>query len=411
MTRATADYALRAEDETGGAFASFRRNLTGSQRLFAGFGRQLLLAAGSAGIGLAVKGALDAGDNIGKLSKRLGATTEGLSELQHVANLSGVSFNTMTMGLQRMTRRVAEAAVGTGEARTALLELGIDAQRLTQMRPEQQFEVLAEALHGVTSESDQVRLAMKLFDSEGVALLQTMTDGAAGIAAMRQEARDLGLSLSEETIGSMENANDALTRMNASFSALTTQLASAVAPALTKVGNVLSHIIGPAVSLVIDGFKSLGTFIGGYAAGLAALFRGDFAEAGAAFMNTYSDAFDAIESGFDRTIKLGETFAETVTGGAETAAAAMGTVGDKLRGTGRARLSFEQARDSLKASAGSASAAKQGAFADLGLARIASGAGADRRVQKVESEQLADAVSVLRQILAAQGKGRVAVVG
>lgn len=411
MTRATADYAIRARDQTGGAFASLRRNLTGSQRLFGSLGRSAVAALGSAGLGLAVRGSLNAADNIGKLSKRLGATTEGLSELQHVAELSGVSFNTMTMGLQRMTRRVAEAANGAGEARGALLELGVDAQRLSQLRPEQQFEVLAEALAGVTSEGDQVRLAMKLFDSEGVALLQTMTDGAAGIQAMRAEARALGKSLSQEQVREIEAANDALTRMGAAVSGVVTQLATSLAPHLRSVGNVLSQVIGPAVDLLIGAFRTLGTFVGGIGASLGALFSGEFSMAGDIIKSTFADAFESVNSGFDKIKDIGATFAEAVTGDAKVAAAAVTDLGDKLRGTGRQRLSFQQAQDAFRKPAAAARSAKTGAFAELGLARIANAGSESTRPQKVESEQMAEMVTLLRQLLVAQSRGRVAVVG
>lgn len=418
MTRATADYAIRARDETVGAFGSLRRNLLGSQRLFGGLGRTAIQALGAAGLGAAVKGALNSGDQIGKLATRLGATTEGLSELKHVANLSGVSFNTLTMGLQRMTRRVAEAAVGSGEARTALAELGIDAGRLSQLKPEQQFEVLAEALHGVTNESDQVRLAMKLFDSEGVALLQTMSAGADGIAAMREEARQLGLSLGGDQVQQMERANDAVTRMTASFSALTTQLASAVAPHLEAVGNVLSKVIGPTVDLVASAFGRLGQFIGGVAASIGAVFSGEFSMAGSIITDTFADAFTAVESGFDRITGLASTFASAVSGSAAPAAAALGRQGDKLLGTGSAtgRVSASAARASLRASDRSAAARaeKTALFQELGLARISTGGatGGSTRPQKVESEQMAEMVALLRQMLSNDNRGaRVAVLG
>jgi len=61
--------------------------------------------------------AIDSADKIDKLSTRLGASSEALSQYRHVASQSGIEFNTLTMGWQRMTRRVAEAAKGTGELR------------------------------------------------------------------------------------------------------------------------------------------------------------------------------------------------------------------------------------------------------------------------------------------------------
>ena len=119
--------------------------------------------AGAAGFVAFGKNAIEAGDNIHKLNLRLGMSTESLSQLEHAADLSGIKFETLTMGLQRMTRRVAEAAQGTGEAKGALEELGLSAQYLAGLAPERQFELIADAMLGVTNQSDKVRLAMKLF--------------------------------------------------------------------------------------------------------------------------------------------------------------------------------------------------------------------------------------------------------
>ncbi len=98
-------------------------------------GAAALAFAGVGGIGSTIKSSLDAADKIDKLAIRLGATTEGLSELQHAAELTGVPFQTLTMGLQRMTRRVAEAAQGTGEAKAAIRELVLTRKRSVAWHP------------------------------------------------------------------------------------------------------------------------------------------------------------------------------------------------------------------------------------------------------------------------------------
>ena len=199
------------------------------------------------------KGALDAGDEIQKLSIRLGATTEALSQFQHVANLSGVTFRTFVMGLQRSTRRISEAAAGTGEAKKALEELGLSAKELNKLRPEQQFEVLAEALSQVENQADKVRLSMKFFDSEGVALLQTMENGAEGIREMRKEADKLGLTLSRDNVDAMADANDALTRLSASGVQLRNVLATSLGPAIASIANWLSVNLPNAIEVTRKG--------------------------------------------------------------------------------------------------------------------------------------------------------------
>lgn len=230
----------RMEKNFGGSLRRIERNFSSVTRGLSRFAGALGIAVGAGGLGFMVKSSVDAADKIQKLSIRLGASTEALSEYQHVAALSGITFETFTMGLQRMTRRVAEAAQGTGEARGALEELGLTATQLTRLRPEDQFELIADAMQGVTNQADRVRLAMKLFDSEGVSLIQTMGKGAAGIREMRGEAKRLGLTLTQDGADAAANANDQITRLSASIRGTLVKAINAAGPALENFAALLS---------------------------------------------------------------------------------------------------------------------------------------------------------------------------
>ena len=94
--------------------------------------------AGVAGLGALVQTSRTAVDELGKVSDKLGISTERLAGLQHAAELTGNSTRNLNLGLQRMVRRVAEAAEGTGEAQNALAELGLDAKELAQLSPDHQ---------------------------------------------------------------------------------------------------------------------------------------------------------------------------------------------------------------------------------------------------------------------------------
>ncbi len=204
--------------------------------------------------------ALRAADQIAKLSTRLGAGTEALSQYRHMAEQSGVAFNTFTMGLQRMTRRVSEAAVGTGEAEAAILELGLSAKKLAQLAPEDQFMVIAQAIHETTNEADKVRLAMKLFDSEGVALLQTMKDGKDGIIEYRKEAHELGLTLTEEDAVAAETAMEAIGRLKNTMNAAAQESAINLVPAINLLADQLAGTIPMASEMAAKSFLHVQKF-------------------------------------------------------------------------------------------------------------------------------------------------------
>ena len=104
-----------------------------------GLGRQAeLLRAGVRTLGGALAGiatvgglaalvdrSISAADAIGKTADRIGVGVEALQELRFAAKAAGVEQGTLDMALQRLTRRAAEAAQGTGEAKDALAQMGI----------------------------------------------------------------------------------------------------------------------------------------------------------------------------------------------------------------------------------------------------------------------------------------------
>ena len=238
---ATADAKIRivAEDKTQKAFRSVDKNLNKTSDALKGLAKRFIFAAGAAGVGGFVTSTIHAADRLDKLSLRLGVSTKALSEYKHVAEIGGVTFETLTMAWQRMTRRIAEAAIGMGEAKDALKELGLNAKDLNELPLDEKFEIVADALAGLGSESDRVRLAMKLFDSEGVSLIQTMEGGAKGIRKVRQQARDLGLTLDETTTKAAAKLVDEMTNIKAALQGIANSALPAILPLLTNFALVL----------------------------------------------------------------------------------------------------------------------------------------------------------------------------
>lgn len=191
----------------------------------------------------AVLGAMGQMDATQKFADRIGVSADALTVLNFAAEQTGASSETMQMALQRMTRRISEAAQGSGEAVKALQELGLSAEYLATLSPDQQFGAIADAMKNVSGQGDKVRLAMKLFDSEGVALVNTLAAGSDGLNQFGAEAESLGMLLGDQRRG-IEVANDAINRMKKAWGALVQQVAIAVAPALAKIADAIASIVG-----------------------------------------------------------------------------------------------------------------------------------------------------------------------
>ena len=241
------------EKKAGRSLKRVRKNVN---NLLGGLGG---LAAGLsiAGFGAFVKSSINAADEISKLSTRLGASTEALSQYKHVAELSGVEFKTLTKGFQNMADKISDAAMGTGEAAVSLRQLNLDATALNMLSPDQQFEAIADAMQGITNQGDKVRVAMDLFGGRGVSLLQAMEGGADSIQALRKEADKLGLTLSKEDAFGAADANDALTRLGATGKSLGLILAKTLGPSIADIADWLTNKIPEAASLTKLAFEDI----------------------------------------------------------------------------------------------------------------------------------------------------------
>lgn len=323
MSQQDVKFKITAHNATTKAFSSVNRGLksiTKATAPIAGFMTKWGLATAGAAAGASaalIKMRMTAIDNLAKTADKLGVTTEALAGLQHAAELSGVSTETMNMALQRMTRRVAEAAMGTGEAKGALEELNLNADALAKLPLDEQMNIVADAMQGVEKQSDRVRLAMKLFDSEGVALVNTLSGGSEGLKEMAEEAEALGISISRVDAAMIEEANDSVTRAKSVFNGFGNQIAVELSPLISELAanfhqtaldsNEAGNIGSRVAQALVKGFGHVANAVHGLKIGINGI-RFVFAKMGQfalTVVSTMTKSFDILIAGYN---KLAEVF-------------------------------------------------------------------------------------------------------
>ncbi|QTP60938.1 hypothetical protein HNO53_20800 [Billgrantia antri] len=193
----------------------------------------ILGGAAAGGIFAVANSTSELGDNVAKTADKLGMGIQELQAYRYAAERSGIATATFDMATQRMVRRVAEAAQGTGEAKDAIAELGLSAEALASMTPDEQLNHFADALRNVENQGDRVRLAMKLFDSEGVAMVNMLRDGSEGLRQYGEDARRTGYILSEQAARDAETFQDTLLDTKLSLFGLKNIIGSALMPVVS----------------------------------------------------------------------------------------------------------------------------------------------------------------------------------
>jgi lambda family phage tail tape measure protein len=277
MARRTTTYAIRLAVEGGGQVKaelvsvgqsgeqSLKRIETAGERAsggLKGLGRQAeLLRTGIRTLGGALAGvatvgglaalvdrSISAANAIGKTADQIGLGVEALQELRFAAKASGVEQQTLDVALQRFTRRAAEAAQGTGEAKDALAQMGIALrdQSGNLRSSEDLLGDVADAFARIEDPAERVRLAFKLFDSEGVALVNLLHGGSDALDEMRERARDLGIVLDEHLVRDAERARTELDTLSQVISANLTRAALEAAPVIADLSSWLADVAGKA---------------------------------------------------------------------------------------------------------------------------------------------------------------------
>jgi hypothetical protein len=176
-------------------------------------------------------------DVLAKKSDQLGIATEKLAAFQHLGELTGVSTESMNSSLERMSKRLGEAAQGMGAARPQLERLNLSASELVKLAPDEQYQKIAEAVKGLSTQSEKAAATAAIFGREGLALLNTMEAGAAGFAAAEKDVLAFGTAISRVDAAKVEEANDSFERVQEALKGVAIQLTVKLAPVMKVIAD------------------------------------------------------------------------------------------------------------------------------------------------------------------------------
>jgi hypothetical protein len=213
----------------------FQNRLGGLTNKLKILGPAAIAAGGAFAIGM-VKSVANTADELAKLSARTGVAVEDLSRLQYAAGLSGVSNQTLTASIERLSRGMAEAANGTGEAGKAFEAMGVSVKNQDGSLRSQRdvLQDVAERFQGYADGAEKSALAQRIFGRSGAQLIPLLNNGAKGLKDMADESDRLGNTISTRTAKSAEEFNDNITRMTTAMGGLARTIAGPVVESLAK---------------------------------------------------------------------------------------------------------------------------------------------------------------------------------
>lgn len=229
---------------------------------FRGVGAVIGTAVGilaTAGIARSITNITKAADELSKAGRKVGVTTEALSELKFAADLSGVSFEQLQKGLIRLAANMGDVQKGTGEAKDAFKDLGINVETSGGQlkKGDAVLAEIAEKFAGMEDGATKTAIAVKLFGKAGADLIPLLNLGSQGIGELRMEAERLGITFSTEVGEAAEQFNDDMTRIQRSIDGIRTQIVVGMLPALN---DLAAAFVSSATD--VEGWREIGKDVG-----------------------------------------------------------------------------------------------------------------------------------------------------
>ena len=212
----------------------------GLERLGALAGRLSLLfgAAGGGAFALGTEAATAAAE-ASKFASMVGLSTGNWQEYAGAANLAGTEADELASLMLTLQERAVNAARGEKGDIEMLKLMGISAKnaRGELKNADTLLLELADRVKKMREAGEMGKAAgimNQLGGEEGARLLDLLKNGREGLLAMRKEARELGLVLSDEALESALEYGSAINRVKATFRGLGLTLGTAFLPSLTK---------------------------------------------------------------------------------------------------------------------------------------------------------------------------------
>lgn len=258
--------------------SEYDESLGESEKKFEGFGAKLkkglgtaakiggaaIAAVGAAGAALTtavVKGASEMaayGDNIDKMSQKLGISAQAYQEWDAILQHSGSSIDSMQRGMMTLSNAVVNGS-------EAFERLGISQEQAASMSQEDLFAAVISGLQNMEEGAERTALAQKLLGGAAKELGPLLNTTAADTEAMRQQLHELGGVMSDEDVKAAAAFQDSLQDMQTAFSGLKRGLMSSFMPSLTTVMDGLRDVFSgngkTGVAAISEGIDDLVTNI------------------------------------------------------------------------------------------------------------------------------------------------------
>lgn len=231
-----------AEKDASGLGESLKNGLaTGAKAAAAGVAA-VTAAAAAVAVKLAdtANEAADYGDNVDKMSQKLGLSAEAYQEWDFIMQHSGSDVDKMSASMKKLADAVQEP---TKESAAAFEKLGISLEDAKKMSQEDLFAKTITELQKMESGTERTALANDLLGKSAMDLGALLNTSAEDTEAMREQVRELGGVMSDDAVKSAAQFKDSLQNMKTAVGSVGREIGASFMPSMTQMMDAFGGLI------------------------------------------------------------------------------------------------------------------------------------------------------------------------
>lgn len=191
--------------------------------------------AALAAIGKGIADTAAYGDEIDKMSQKMGISAQAYQEWDFILQHSGSSIESLKGSMKTLA-----TAVESGNE--AFEEIGLTQQELQSMSQEEIFAATIKGLQGLENETERMYVASKLLGKGATELGPLLNTSAEDIEAMREQVHELGGVMSDQAVKDAAAYQDSLQNLQTAFTGLQRGLLAELMPAITSIMDGITQI-------------------------------------------------------------------------------------------------------------------------------------------------------------------------
>ena len=190
------------------------------------------------------------GDNVDKMSQKIGISAESYQKWDYVMQRAGTSIDSMKMGMKTLSKQAESNS-------DAFQKLGISQEEVASMSQEELFEATVRGLAGMEEGTERAALASQLLGRAGADMGPLLNQGTDAIDEQMEMAEKYGMVMPDEAVKASAAFEDSVTTMKMTMQGLRNRMMGNFLPAITQVTDGLGKLFAGDMSGADDVAKGI----------------------------------------------------------------------------------------------------------------------------------------------------------